>query len=182
MKKKPRNLFYPEFLVVFLIKHRKQVILYLKKAEIENTLPSYEIRNLECSWKKYRFDYVFSFFPQYYLIHVTQPTLKRNFYGEGHILYFIKYLSSLHRWSIVASICILNTHLSLTGRKLCRNFHAQMSSSQSEEWTMFFTLENNETSNQNRERRSFTWEKNDRCNQKASDRSVRVSRQNFRLL
>ena len=37
-QKNPRNLFYPELLV----------ILYQKKAEIENTLPSYEIRNLEC--------------------------------------------------------------------------------------------------------------------------------------
>ena len=174
-EKKPSNLFYPEFLVVFLIKHRKQVILYLKKAEIENTLPSYEIRNLECSWKNIDLITYFRFSPQYYLIYVTQPTLKRNVYGEGHILYFIKYLSSLHRCSIVASICILK-------QAACRNFHAQVGSSQSEERTMFFTLENNETSNQNRERRSFTWEKNDRCNQKASDRSVRVSRQNFRLL
>ena len=31
------------------------------------------------------------------------------------------------------------------------NFHAQMSSSQSEEWTMFLTREKNVTSNQNRE-------------------------------
>ena len=46
------------------------------------------------------------------------------------------------------------------------NFDTQMSSSQSEEWTMVFTREKNDTSNQNRERRFFTCEKNDTSNQK----------------
>ena len=41
-----------------------------------------------------------------------------------------------------------------------------MSSSQSEEWTMVFTREKNDTSNQNRERCFFTCEKNDTSNQK----------------
>ena len=48
--------------------------------------------------------------------------------------------------------------------KLRRNFHTQESSSQSGERTMFFTRENNDTSNQNRERRFLTWEKNDTFN------------------
>jgi len=148
--------------IVFLTKHRKQVILYPQKADIENTLPSYEIRNLECSWKKISIWLHNFVFPPIlpHSRHATQP-------GEGHVLYFIKYLSSLHRCSIVASICILKH--ALTGRKLCRNFHAEMSSSQSEERTMFFTHENNKTSNQNRERCSSTWEKNDTCNQKATE-------------
>ena len=46
------------------------------------------------------------------------------------------------------------------------NLDTQMSSSQSEEWTMVFTCEKNDTSNQNRERCFFTWEKNDTSNQK----------------
>ena len=41
-----------------------------------------------------------------------------------------------------------------------------MSSSQSEEWTMVFTREKNDTSNQNRERCFFICEKNDTSNQK----------------
>ena len=41
-----------------------------------------------------------------------------------------------------------------------------MSSSQSEEWSMVFTREKNDTSNQNRERCFFTCEKNDTSNQK----------------
>ena len=59
------------------------------------------------------------------------------------------------------------------------NFDTQMSSSQSEEWTMVFTREKNDTSNQNLERRFFTCEKNDTSNQK--HRGVWVSRQNSRL-
>ena len=46
------------------------------------------------------------------------------------------------------------------------NSDTQMSSSQSEEWTMVFTREKNDTSNQNRERCFFTCEKNDTSNQK----------------
>ena len=46
------------------------------------------------------------------------------------------------------------------------NFDTQMSSSQSEEWTMVFTREKNDTSNQNRERCFFTWAKNNTSNQK----------------
>ena len=42
----------------------------------------------------------------------------------------------------------------------------EMSSSQSEEWTMVFTREKNDTFNQNRERCFFTCEKNDTSNQK----------------
>ena len=42
-----------------------------------------------------------------------------------------------------------------------------MSSSQSWERTLFFTLEKNDTSNQNRERFFFTYEKNDTSNQKS---------------
>ena len=46
------------------------------------------------------------------------------------------------------------------------NFCAQISSSQSEERTIVFTREKNDTSNQNRERCFFTCEKNDTSNQK----------------
>ena len=46
------------------------------------------------------------------------------------------------------------------------NFRTQISSSQSEERTMVFTCEKNDTSNQNRERCFFTCEKNDTSNQK----------------
>ena len=46
------------------------------------------------------------------------------------------------------------------------NFRTQISSSQSEERTMVFTRERNDTSNQNRERCFFTCEKNDTSNQK----------------
>ena len=46
------------------------------------------------------------------------------------------------------------------------NFRTQISSSQSEERTMVFTREKNDTSNQNRERCFFTCEKNDTSNQK----------------
>ena len=46
------------------------------------------------------------------------------------------------------------------------DFRTQMSSSQSEERTMVFTREKNDTSNQNRERCFFTCEKNDTSNQK----------------
>ena len=46
------------------------------------------------------------------------------------------------------------------------NFRTQISSSQSEERTMVFTWEKNNTSNQNRERSFFTCEKNDTSNQK----------------
>ena len=46
------------------------------------------------------------------------------------------------------------------------NFRTQISFSQSEERTMVFTREKNETSNQNRERCFFTCEKNDTSNQK----------------
>ena len=46
------------------------------------------------------------------------------------------------------------------------NFRSQISSSQSEERTMVFTCEKNDTSNQNRERCFFTCEKNDTSNQK----------------
>ena len=60
------------------------------------------------------------------------------------------------------------------------NFDTQMSSSQSEEWTMVFTREENDTSNQDRERCFFTCEKNDTSNQKPQ-RCGWVSRQNSRL-
>ena len=46
------------------------------------------------------------------------------------------------------------------------NFRTQISSSQSEERTMVFTREKNDTSNQNRELCFFTCEKNDTSNQK----------------
>ena len=46
------------------------------------------------------------------------------------------------------------------------NFRTQISSSQSEERTMVFTREKNDTSNQNRERSFFTCEKNDTSNRK----------------
>ena len=46
------------------------------------------------------------------------------------------------------------------------NFRTQISSSQSEERTMVFTREKNDTSNQNREPCFFTCEKNDTSNQK----------------
>ena len=46
------------------------------------------------------------------------------------------------------------------------NFRTQISCSQSEERTMVFTREKNDTSNQNRERCFFTCEKNDTSNQK----------------
>ena len=46
------------------------------------------------------------------------------------------------------------------------NFRTQISSNQSEERTMVFTLEKNDTSNQNRERCFFMCEKNDTSNQK----------------
>ena len=46
------------------------------------------------------------------------------------------------------------------------NFRTQISSSQSEERTIVFTREKNDTSNQNRERCFFTCEKNDASNQK----------------
>ena len=46
------------------------------------------------------------------------------------------------------------------------NFRTQISSSQSEERTMIFTSEKNDTSNQNRERCFFTCEKNNTSNQK----------------
>ena len=46
------------------------------------------------------------------------------------------------------------------------NFRTQISSSQSEERTMVYTREKNDTSNQNRERCFFTCEKNDTSNQK----------------
>ena len=46
------------------------------------------------------------------------------------------------------------------------NFRTQISSSQSEEQTMVFTREKNDTSNQNRERCFFTCEKSDTSNQK----------------
>ena len=46
------------------------------------------------------------------------------------------------------------------------NFRTQISCSQSEERTMVFTREKNNTSNQNRERCFFTCEKNDTSNQK----------------
>ena len=45
------------------------------------------------------------------------------------------------------------------------NFHTQMSSCRSEERTMFFTCEKNDTSNQNRKWCFFTCEKNDTSNQ-----------------
>ena len=108
-QKNPRNRFYPEFLILFLIKHRKQIILYPQKAEIENTLPPHEIRNLE-----YRFDYVFSFCPQYYLMHVTQPSLKRIFTEK--VMYCTlsnTYRAFIDRCSIVASICILKHALEI---------------------------------------------------------------------
>ena len=57
-------------------------------------------------------------------------------------------------------------------------FHTKMSSSQSEERTMVFTSEKNDTSNQNRERCFFTCEKNDTSNQKSG---VWVSREDSRL-
>ena len=46
------------------------------------------------------------------------------------------------------------------------NFCTQISSSQSQERTMVFTREKNDTPNQNRERCFFTCEKNDTSNQK----------------
>ena len=46
------------------------------------------------------------------------------------------------------------------------NFRTQISSSQSEERTVVFTREKNDTSNQNRERCFFTCEENDTSNQK----------------
>ena len=46
------------------------------------------------------------------------------------------------------------------------NISTHISSSQSEERTMVFTREKNDTSNQNRERYFFTCEKNDTSNQK----------------
>ena len=46
------------------------------------------------------------------------------------------------------------------------NFRTQISSNQSEERTMVFTREKNDTSNQNRERCFFMCEKNDTSNQK----------------
>ena len=56
-------------------------------------------------------------------------------------------------WEILTKSCVVN-------------FDTQMSSSQSEEWTMVFTREKSDTFNQNRERCFFTCEKNDTSNQK----------------
>ena len=59
------------------------------------------------------------------------------------------------------------------------NFDTQMSSGQSEEWTMVFTREKNDTSNQNRERGFFTCEK--MIHPIRSHRGVWVARQNSHL-
>ena len=67
----------------------------------------------------------------------------------------------------VYAINIYCIHTEKYSPKSCvLNFDTQMSSCQSEEWTMVFTREQNDTSNQNRERCFFTCEKNDTPNQK----------------
>ena len=92
------------------------------------------------------------------------------------------YSNYIHLCKIYANICkfiatkesIRNdvTEVTLCGKtpyyikSYVVNFRTQTSSSQSEERTMVFTREKNDTSNQNRERCFFTCEKNDTSNQK----------------
>ena len=79
-------------------------------------------------------------------------------------------------WIIVKCITLLYTCWEILTRELCRT---QISCSQSEERTMVFTREKNDTSNQNRERCFFHVRKMIRPIR--SHRGVWVSRQNFRL-
>ena len=65
------------------------------------------------------------------------------------------------------NIYIYYIHTEKYSPKSCAvNFVTQMSSSQSEEWTMVLTREKSDTSSQNRARCIFTCEKNDTSNQK----------------
>ena len=70
------------------------------------------------------------------------------------------------------SVCTLSLHIRVyyihtekySPKSYVINFRTQISPSQSEERTMVFTREKNDTSNQNRERCFFTCEKNDMSN------------------
>ena len=72
------------------------------------------------------------------------------------------------------SVCTLSLHIRVyyihtekySPKSYVINFRTQISPSQSEEQTMVFTREKNDTSNQNRERCFFTCETNDMSNQK----------------
>ena len=73
----------------------------------------------------------------------------------------------LKHWLTMVTSILLYTYWHLLTENLWRKyFHTQMSSSQSEERTMFFTREKKDTSYRNRERCFFTCEKNDAFNQK----------------
>ena len=85
-----------------------------------------------------------------------------------------KYINGASRLALVKSIHYLTTAFLFNVEELhyihtekyspkshVVNFRTQISSSQSEEGTMVFTREKNDTSNQNRERCFFTCEKND---------------------
>ena len=80
----------------------------------------------------------------------------------------LEYTISMTRTSLlglVKSIYYIHTE-KYSPKSYVVNFRTQISSSQSEERTMVFTREKNDTSNQNRERCFFTCEKNDTSNQK----------------
>ena len=106
-------------------------------------IPSLPTRNLECFWKNIDLITYFRFFPSIlsHACHENQP--ETNFCGEGHVLHFIKYLSSLHRCSIHDQWWVYvfqNTHL--------RYAHWKVMSQFSESRTMFFCVRKNETCNQ----------------------------------
>ena len=109
----------------------------------------------------------------------TEGKWKIMFFSFDYVIKEMVNVAAVQPWSY-ASECIHNsmvaqlqrlpytpyTYWEILTKKLCRKFCTQISSSQSEERTMVFTREKNDTSNQNRERCFFTCEKNDTSNQK----------------
>ena len=81
---------------------------------------------------------------------------------------FKKGLKIRHHTRLVKYQHLLYTYWEILTKKLCRKtyFRTQISSSQSEERTMVFTREKNDTSNLNSERCFSACEKNDTSNQK----------------
>ena len=96
----------------------------------------------------------------------TPPTILCNFR-----LTFLEELlhdiaQSRHRKSLESTLIYYIHTEKYSPKSYVVNFRTQISSSQSEERTMVFTREKNDTSNQNRERCFFTCEKNDTSNQR----------------
>ena len=93
------------------------------------------------------------------LLYFRSPSFSKKNQIKKRVFYFAKYKTKEARLLLHSGIYIFSIYYIHTEKYLPKsyvvNFRTQISSSQSEERTMVFTREKNDTSNQNRERCFF---------------------------